>query len=384
MHWRRIFAYVACLLGLVAATGLGQQRLPDRDLLYVAVPNNTFAGWENSGGAGVIVFDIRNGHKFVKRISTWDSAKTQQEAIRGIAASVSTGLLYITTPTRLAAIDLITEKFVWEQTYDGQCCDRLTVSPDGKTLYVPGNGGTHWYAVDAKTGSLIKIVPTPRSNGAHNTIWSPDGSRVFMSGQQSATISVADPTTHSVVQTVGPFSNFVRPFTINGSSTYLFANVNDLLGFEVADLKTGKMIHRVEVSGYGWSPGQRIPHMVPSHGIGMSPDEKEIWVADGVNVYIHVFDATVMPPKQTKSIKTRDVPAWITFGIDGKIVYPSSGDVIDAATKQVVAGLQDEYGRRVQSEKLVEVTFANGKPARTIDPFGVGQVRPGLAPGFNR
>ena len=61
--------------------------------------------------------------------------------------------------------------------------------------------------------------------------------------------------------------------------------------------------------------------------------------------------------------------------IDGKFVYPSSGDVINAATKEVVAGLQDELGRRVQSEKLVEVLFSNGKPARTIDPFGVGQIR---------
>ena len=117
------------------------------------------------------------------------------------------------------------------------------------------------------------------------------------------------------------------------------------------------------------------PRKFPSHGIAMSPDEKEIWVADGVNVYIHVFDATVMPPKQVKSIKTRDVPAWITFGVDGKFVYLSSGDVINAATKEIVGGLRDEVGRKVDSEKQVEVVFANGKPARTVDPFGVGQVR---------
>jgi DNA-binding beta-propeller fold protein YncE len=186
---------------------------------------------------------------------------------------------------------------VWEQTYDGECCDRMNVSPDGKTLYVPRNGGTSWYVVDGKTGNLIKKLPTPQSDGAHNTIWSLDGFRVFMSGQRSPIISVADPKTHTVVQTVGLFSNFVRPFTINGRSTYLFANVNDLLGFEVADLKVGKMIHRVEVTGFGWSRDRRIPHQVPSHGIAMSPDEKEIWVADGVNVHVHVFDATVMPPQ---------------------------------------------------------------------------------------
>src|SRR5205823_2049250 len=345
MHTRRFAVYILCFAGLIGAARLvwpQQGAVPDRDLLYVAVPNNTFAGFEDNGGTGIVVFDVKNGYRFLKRIPTWDQAKQKPEAVRGVAASVATGLLYISTPTRLAAIDLLTDKFVWEQTYDGECCDRLTVSPDGKTLYVPGDGRTHWYAVDATTGNLIKNVPTPKTDGAHNTIWSPDGSRVFMSGQRSPIISVADPKTHTVVQTVGPFSNFVRPFTINGSGAYLFANVNDLLGFEVADLKTGKMIHRVEVNGFTWSKDRRVPHGVPSHGIGMSPDEKEIWVADGVNVYIHIFDATVMPPRQIKSIKTRDVPAWITFGIDGRFVYPSSGDVIDAATKEVVAGLQDE------------------------------------------
>jgi hypothetical protein len=82
-----------------------------------------------------------------------------------------------------------------------------------------------------------------------------------------------------------------------------------------------------------------------------------------------------MPPKQFKSIKTREVPAWITFGIGGKFVYLSSGDVVNAATKEVVAGLDDEMGRHVDTEKMVEVAFVNGKPIRTIDPFGVGQIR---------
>jgi hypothetical protein len=82
-----------------------------------------------------------------------------------------------------------------------------------------------------------------------------------------------------------------------------------------------------------------------------------------------------MPPKQIKSIRTRSNPSWITFGIDGKFVYPSSGDVIDAATKQVVGGLRDEIGRQVESEKLLEILFVDGKPIRAVDQIGVGMVR---------
>src|ERR1043165_3614226 len=50
---------------------------------------------------------------------------------------------------------------VWEQTYDGNCCDRMALSPDGKTLWVPSFGGPHWYVADAATGKLIKDVQTP-------------------------------------------------------------------------------------------------------------------------------------------------------------------------------------------------------------------------------
>jgi DNA-binding beta-propeller fold protein YncE len=107
----------------------------------------------------------------------------------------------------------------------------------------------------------------------------------------------------------------------------------------------------------------------------LSPDEKELWLADSANGYIHVFDATAMPPKQMKSIRTRSNPSWVTFSMDGKFVFPSSGDVIDASTKQVIGGLTDEIGRQVESEKMVEVLFIDGKPIRAGDQIAVGQIR---------
>jgi hypothetical protein len=96
---------------------------------------------------------------------------------------------------------------------------------------------------------------------------------------------------------------------------------------------------------------------------------------DGVNGYLHILDATVTPPRQVKSIPTSAHPYWIIVDIDGTFVYPSSGDVIDAATKQVAGGLKDEIGRQAESEMLLEVLFVNGQPVRAVDQLGVGQVR---------
>src|SRR5207253_336194 len=92
------------------------------------------------------------------------------------------------------------------------------------------------------------IAKIKLDSGAHNTIYGPDGSRVYLAGLRSPILSVADTKTHTVVNQIGPFSNSIRPFTINGSQTLCFVNVNELLGFEVGDCKTGRMLYRVEVT----------------------------------------------------------------------------------------------------------------------------------------
>jgi len=125
------------------------------------------------------------------------------------------------------------------------------------------------------------------------------------------------------------------------------------------------------VAGYDKGPIKR--HGCPSHGIALSPDERELWLADGANSRLHIFDATVNPPKQLMSIAVRDQPGWITFSLDGRYAYPSTGEVFDAKTKQILTILQDETGGTVQTEKVVEVVFKDGKPVRTGDQFGIGR-----------
>jgi hypothetical protein len=148
--------------------------------------------------------------------------------------------------------------------------------------------------------------------------------------------------------------------------------VNDLLGFEIGDITTGKVLHRVEVQGF--KPGPVKRHGCPSHGIGLTPDEREIWLTDGANCRLHLFDVTTMPPKQLQSIELRDQPGWITFSVDGRFAYPSTGDVIATATRTIVGGLKDENGTDVQSEKLLEIDFLGDRPCRVGNQFGIGQV----------
>ena len=360
----RILLSILTLLSVHAAcAAAGEQHL-----LYVAVPG--IRADAQYGGAGILIFDIDHGHRFVRRIAvaTLGDAAHPQPA-KGICASGATGRLYVSTTTAIACVDLSSDKVLWQKTYpDG--CDRMSITPDGKAIYEPTLEGKYWHVIDASDGSEITRIVT--DSGSHNTITSADGREVFLAGLKSPILSVADAKTNTIERTVGPFAAAIRPFTVDGRSTRCYVCVNELLGFEVGDLTSGKKLWRVPVEGFAKGPTKR--HGCPSHGVGLTPDEKEVWVTDAHNSKLHVFDNTVEPPRQVASIALRDQPGWITFSIDGRYAYPSTGDVIDTKTRKIVCDLADEEGREVQSEKLLEIDFADGKPSRAGDQFGVGRV----------
>jgi hypothetical protein len=363
MHHR----IVRLLAGIFAFVSILSTHAAEQRFLYVATPG--IRDYLEYGGHGVIVFDIDHGHKFVKRIPLAGLDENGKPLnVKGVAAHAGTKRLYVTTTRTLTALDLETEKILWEKSHSGGC-DRLALSPDGKIIYMPSLEQGHWHVVDAMTGAVIKRIET--AAGAHNTIYSRDGNFAYLAGLRSPLLRVADTKTHAVVKEVGPFGNFIRPFTVNGAGTLCYINENGLLGFEIGDLSTGKLLHRIEVEGFKIGPTKR--HGCPSHGIGLTPDEKEIWLIDAHNSRLHLYDNTVMPPKYMQSIELRDQPGWVTFTIDGQYAYPSTGDIIDVKTKKIIGGLTDEKGTAVQSEKLLEIDFENNHPIRAGDQFGVGR-----------
>jgi hypothetical protein len=362
---RRSAFLVLCALAL-SCPATHASDSASRRLLYVAVPG--VRNYLEYGGHGLLVFDIDQKHQFVKRIPTAGlDDKGKPINVKGICASAATKRVYISTLTTLTCLDLVTEKVLWEKPYPGGC-DRMALSPDGATIYLPSLEKEHWHVVDATSGDIIKKIIT--NSGAHNTVYGRDGRFAYLAGLKSPLLRVADTRTHAVVQEIGPFSDFVRPFTINGAGTLCFVNVNNLLGFEIGDLVTGKLLHRIEVAGFSKGPVKR--HGCPSHGVGLTVDEKEIWVTDATNRRLHLFDATVMPPKPIGNIELRDEPGWITFSIKGDLAYPSTGEVIDTRTKKIIATLKDETGADVQSEKMLEIDFAGSQPVRNGDQFGIG------------
>src|SRR5207244_6051555 len=120
-----------CLVGVITIFApLQRAGAKEKHLLYVATPG--IRNYVEYGGVGILVFDMDNGYRFVKRIPTWTvPAGKEPENVQGIAASAKTGRVYVTTISRVAAFDIVSGKMIWDKVIEGGC-DRLAISPDGQ------------------------------------------------------------------------------------------------------------------------------------------------------------------------------------------------------------------------------------------------------------
>ncbi len=365
-----ISVFALILLGL-ASTAFGEDAA--RHLLYVTSRD----GAGGRGEKGIYVYDIDNGHKLDKFIKL-----PQLGGTRGACACAATDKMWIShANNKLLCLDLKTNKVLWEVEYAPEegGADRIGVTPDGNKLYVPSgwfSGDKHVKVVDANTGELLKKIEVAPKGGIHNLIVSNDGRMVIVGSTQYDMLSVIDVKTDKVIRRVGPIIGVIQPLTMNGAGTRAYINTHLYReghgpGFEIGDLETGKILHVVGRPDLAERKSR-------CHGIGLTPDEKEVWVVDQGNQEIHVFDNRVMPPKFKQvlpmSAKTH---GWICFSRDGRYGWCDTGQVFDVASKEIVAQWTDEpdgKGDPVMSSKFFEVHFAGDDAVWCGQQMGVGYV----------
>jgi len=388
--------------GLLGLTGCDPAPLADGRYLYVVRAPFDRDGFRDLT-ASVEVYAIDDGHRLVRMIPL--PSTTMQ--VRGVAADARTNRLYVShwgrwaegkpsTGGKLLVVDLLTGKRLWERTYTPGT-DRFALTPDGRKIYMPQAYGppNYWNVIDTGTGNVVDRIYHVSST--HNTVASRDGRRVFLhaigdadpsygtdenghADDRNRSIAVADTTTDDVVRLVGPFRERTRPFTVNGAGTLLYATVNDLIGFQVADVGTGRVLYTAKPPSTYVQPSPST-NATFSHGIALTADNRQVYVVDQKIVGVHVFDVSGVPgspPRYVTTIKLTNrgdiygEPAWIASSYTGRYVYPESGEIIDTTTPTVVGRLRGPGGRLTHSRYILEVDMAGGDAVRAGDQFGVG------------
>lgn len=310
---------VLAVFMLLVQTAVAQTKL--RQKLYIT----------NSAGNDVTIVDVATN----KVLATVEVGPHPH----GIAVPASQDLVLISIEGgkvgELVYLDPFTDK-VSKRINIGPAPNQLAVTPNGKWAYIPVNDG-HYDVVDVPAGKIVERIFT--GGRPHNTLCSVDGRRMYLAPMGNPKkVSIADVSTHKIIAEI-PFSNVVRPVAVTKDEKRLFAEVDGLVGIEMADVPSRKMIVRVaaELSDeHKKKVGSR------SHGLAIRPDEKEIWECDVEHMEVHVYDITGPAPKQTAAIPMGGQVYWLTFSPDGKMAYVSVRSrnetaVVDTATKQIVA-----------------------------------------------
>jgi DNA-binding beta-propeller fold protein YncE len=340
----------------------------------------------------IYVYDIDHGYRLVQRI-----ALPRLTGVRGVAASPATHTLYISHGDdngpdgsgSLLAYDLLSGHVLWDHSYR-RGIDSMAIDSTGDRIYMPDgelSSDGIWTVIDARSGDVIGRITGGK--GPHNTVVGLSGARVYLGGRDSPYLAVASTRTDRVIRRIGPLRSGVRPFTINGAETLAFTTATGFLGFQVSSIRTGRVLY---TSGFGsrfrYNPATFAPS-APSHGISLSPDERELWVIDAPNSYIHVFDVSGLPdrpPRHVADIKLADRlvgsergcsydcarDGWLQHSLDGRFVYVGdAGDVIDTRSLRVVAYLPALR----QTRKMLEIDWRGGVPVATSSREGLGYVR---------
>jgi hypothetical protein len=285
------------------------------------------------------------------------------DEIRGIGASAATGMLYVSYggfPNgigHLLEFSLYRRKIVYDRSYRFGI-DSFDISRDGRLIFMPtgeNTSGDAWHVLAATTGRVVGVIAAGRS--PHDTVVGASGPHVFLGGASDQYLYEVDAKPPwMIVRRIGPLKPGglpgVRPFTVNAQDTLAFTTANRFLGFQVSDIPTGRVLYTVPVPGFSIPPAYRS---VASHGIGLSPDQRYLWLVDKPKRAVHGFDISGLPREAPVLIATVHVSSpnlgWLNLSRDGRYLFAGdAGNVIDTMTHKTIAVIGALTGSRYNVE----------------------------------
>ena len=107
-----------------------------------------------------------------------------------------------------------------------------------------------------------------------------------------------------------PLPGQPRPLVIDPETRRLYVQLSDLHGFIVVDLASRKVVNKVLLPDGPPGAQPLIPRTF-SHGIGIAPDGKSLWVTSLLDDSVSVFSLPDL--KRLGTTHVGNVPDWMTF-----------------------------------------------------------------------
>jgi YVTN family beta-propeller protein/autotransporter-associated beta strand protein len=216
----------------------------------------------------------------------------------------------------------------------------LAVSPDGKRLYVPNNGGNvdsvSVFTIDTLSGQLTAAGTIAVGRDPRAVVFSPDGTRAYVVNQDSSgggvgSVSVIDVATSTVTPIATGGQLFDGAISPDGSRVYV-SNVNNGGEVFVIDTATNTRVATIAVTN---NP----------RGVAVNGDGTKLYVVQSNNHSVSVVDVATETIVATTA--AGQAPNNLTLSPTGEFAYVASTNDDSIVKLNVAAGtglLSDEVG----------------------------------------
>jgi DNA-binding beta-propeller fold protein YncE len=336
----------------------------------------------------VHVYDIDHGFRLVE---SFRLAGTDR-GVRGVAVSPRTHMMFVAYggdgggngSGSVLAYDLVRKRIVWSVSLKTGI-DSAAVSNDGRLLYMPDgelSSDGSWYILSTANGSVLGTIRT-HGPGPHDGVLSADGRILQLGDRNYPRLTIYNTATGAVQAQIGPLAGGVRPNTINGADSLSFTTATGFDGFQVSGIARAAVLYTERFAACSG------PFSTCSHGISLSPNNRQLAVIDTVHKAVQLWDvhavAAGVAPVHLATVRVDGLEGqqsgcaydcgrdgWLQHTLDGRyIVAGDTGDVIDTGSYRIVARI----GNLLNTRQFVEIDWRGGVPVASSGRQGIGRQR---------
>jgi YVTN family beta-propeller protein len=282
----------------------------------------------NSEGNQIHVIDLRT-FQVTGQIPTGDHP-------HGAAASADGRRLFtsIESDHTLRMVDTARDRILKSIKLSG-LPNQCAVTLDGKYVGVPIRGGDSVDIVDVAQGKVVKNLPVKVPHNCYNAR---RNDHLFVTSMGDHKVFWIDLPTLSYRGEI-PVGGIPRPLAVTHDEQTLYCALSDLHGFVIANIPKRKVVQTIQLPAL--PPGVQfpVPH-TPTHGLELTPNEKELWVTSCGTDTVYVFDTA--GKEIVGKVAVGKGPNWVAFSPDGKYccvsnVLSDDVSILEVAKRREVA-----------------------------------------------
>ena len=322
-------AVIAAVCGQLLAAGAQQVAGPSTEIALVAnAEGGTIALVDVAARAILGTIDVNPERAKAAGAGAPNFAQDTDVSPDGRTLYVSRGYL-----GDVAAFDIASARLLWRRSLNTGRADHMTLTPDGRSLFVSAMMDNRVYRVATATGEITGHIVT--GIYPHDVKVSKDGRRLYNSsigplvamprtGASPLTetpghpfqLTVADVDSLTVRERI-QLDNAFRPWQFSADEKTLYAQRSNEHAVVAYDLAAGKVVRRLELPVKPGVTAKDSDFEAPHHGLALTDDGATLCLAARASDYAALVRAPALTLIET--VPVGDGPGWAEVADAGRL-----------------------------------------------------------------